>query len=84
MNSSPTQQGGLARRIARAATGRDKVAICRYHGWHDWYLSANLADDTVREGHLLTWLVPKGVQLNLRGTVFPFNYNDFDELETLG
>jgi len=25
-------------RIARAATGRDKVAICGYHGWHDWYI----------------------------------------------
>jgi glutamate-1-semialdehyde aminotransferase len=23
-------------RIARAATGRDKVLRCGYHGWHDW------------------------------------------------
>ena len=30
-------------RIARAAAGRDKVAICGYHGWHDWYLAANLS-----------------------------------------
>ena len=32
----------MAVRIARAATGRDKVAFCGYHGWHDWYLAANL------------------------------------------
>ena len=40
-----TRGGGeanaLAIRIARASTGKDKVAICGYHGWHDWYLSAN-------------------------------------------
>ena len=29
-------------RIARAVTGRSKVAFCGYHGWHDWYLSANI------------------------------------------
>ena len=32
----------VAVRIARAKTGRDLVAICGYHGWHDWYLAANL------------------------------------------
>jgi len=31
----------VAVRIARAATGRDVVAVCGYHGWHDWYLAAN-------------------------------------------
>ena len=29
-------------RIARAASGKDNVAICGYHGWHDWYLATNL------------------------------------------
>jgi len=32
-------------RIARAYTSKDKIAFCGYHGWHDWYLSANLAAD---------------------------------------
>ena len=36
------EANSIAIRIARAATGRDKVAVCGYHGWHDWYLSANL------------------------------------------
>jgi glutamate-1-semialdehyde 2,1-aminomutase len=70
-------------RIARAASGKDKVAICGYHGWHDWYLSANLGDDKNLAGHLLPGLEPKGVPQNLRGTVFPFNYNSFKELEDL-
>lgn len=25
-------------RLARACTGRDKVIVCGYHGWHDWYI----------------------------------------------
>jgi glutamate-1-semialdehyde 2,1-aminomutase len=70
-------------RIARAASGKDKVAICGYHGWHDWYLSANLGDEKSLAGHLLPGLEPKGVPQNLRGTVFPFNYNKFAELEEL-
>lgn len=77
------EANAVAIRIARAASGRDKVAICGYHGWHDWYLSANLADDKSLDGHLLPGLEPKGVPRNLKGTVFPFNYNNFAELEAL-
>jgi glutamate-1-semialdehyde 2,1-aminomutase len=77
------EANAIAIRIARAASGRDKVAICGYHGWHDWYLSANLGDDENLAGHLLPGLDPKGVPQNLRGTVFPFNYNNFEELEAL-
>lgn len=73
----------MAIRIARAATGKDNVAICGYHGWHDWYLSANLGDDKNLAGHLLPGLAPNGVPQSLRGTVFPFNYNNFAELEAL-
>jgi glutamate-1-semialdehyde 2,1-aminomutase len=82
-----TRSGGeanaVAIRIARAAAGKDKVAICGYHGWHDWYLAANLGDDASLDGHLLPGLDPKGVPQNLRGSVLPFNYNRFDELEVL-
>ena len=70
-------------RIARAATGKDKVAICGYHGWHDWYLSANLGNEKNLAGHLLPGLEPNGVPQSLRGSVFPFTYNNFDELEAL-
>ncbi|TCV84259.1 aminotransferase class III-fold pyridoxal phosphate-dependent enzyme [Sulfurirhabdus autotrophica] len=77
------EANAIAIRIARAATGKDKVAICGYHGWHDWYLSANLGDDKNLAGHLLPGLAPNGVPQNLRGTVFPFNYNNYAELEAL-
>jgi glutamate-1-semialdehyde 2,1-aminomutase len=77
------EANAIAIRIARAATGKDKVAICGYHGWHDWYLAANLGDDHNLTGHLLPGLEPRGVPHNLRGSVLPFNYNDFLGLEKL-
>ncbi|WP_096697335.1 aminotransferase class III-fold pyridoxal phosphate-dependent enzyme [Polaromonas sp. AER18D-145] len=77
------EANAVAIRIARAASGRDKVAICGYHGWHDWYLAANLGDEQNLAGHLLPGLEPKGVPQNLRGSVLPFRYNNFPELEEL-
>jgi len=73
----------IAVRIARAYTGKDKIAFCGYHGWHDWYLSANLADDRNLDGHLLPGLEPLGVPRCLKGTTIPFNYNRIDELEEI-
>ena len=77
------EANAIAIRIARAATGKSKVAVCGYHGWHDWYLAANLADEGGLAGHLLPGLEPNGVPQGLYGTVLPFNYNRFDELEAL-
>ncbi len=77
------EANAVAIRIARAASGRDKVAICGYHGWHDWYLAANLGDEQNLAGHLLPGLEPKGVPQNLRGSVLPFRYNNFAELEEI-
>jgi len=74
------EANAMAIRIARAASGKDKVAICGYHGWHDWYLAANLGDEQNLAGHLLPGLDPAGVPQSLRGTVFPFNYNNIQEL----
>jgi glutamate-1-semialdehyde 2,1-aminomutase len=70
-------------RIARAFTGRDKIAICGYHGWHDWYLSTNLDSDKNLDGHLLPGLQPNGVPRGLTGTTLPFNYNNIEQLERL-
>ncbi len=77
------EANSIAIRIARAASDKDKVAICGYHGWHDWYLAANLGDEKGLDGHLLPGLDPAGVPRNLKGTVFPFAYNDFAGLESL-
>ena len=66
----------IAVRIARAKTGKDLVLFCGYHGWHDWYLSANLADNKALDGHLLPGLKPKGVPRVLKNSAIPFSYNN--------
>jgi len=90
-----TRGGGeamsVAVRIARAATGRGKIALCGYHGWHDWYLAANLggglspaaaaAAGKQLDGHLLPGLEPAGVPRELAGTIETFRYNRLDELD---
>lgn len=73
----------VAIRIARAATGRDKVAFCGYHGWHDWYLSANLGNEKNLDGQLLPGLAPKGVPRILRNLSLPFHYNSLEQLEDI-
>tara|TARA_B100000780_G_scaffold259775_1_gene211033 strand:+ start:1169 stop:2488 length:1320 start_codon:yes stop_codon:yes gene_type:complete len=77
------EANSISIRIARAATGRDKIAICGYHGWHDWYLSANLSDGENLGDHLIPGLNPLGVPKGLKNTVFPFQYNNIDELKTI-
>lgn len=90
-----TRTGGeanaVAIRVARAATDRDMVAFCGYHGWSDWYLATNLEKSGSVESHrvdrlgshLLPGLDPAGVPKGLAGTALPFNYNQADELEQI-
>ena len=73
----------IAERIARAHTGRDVIAFCGYHGWHDWYLATNLARKDSLKEHLLAGLLPAGVPKGLQGTVLPFHYNHVEELEAI-
>jgi glutamate-1-semialdehyde 2,1-aminomutase len=73
----------LAVRIARAYTGRDKVAFCGYHGWHDWYLAANVGTENALGEHLLPGLEPTGVPKGLAGTALPFRYDQLDELKNI-
>ncbi|MBI5140365.1 MAG: aminotransferase class III-fold pyridoxal phosphate-dependent enzyme [Candidatus Vogelbacteria bacterium] len=73
----------LAIRIARAASGKNKVAICGYHGWHDWYLAANLIKKDGLSDLLLPGLDPAGVPVELRGTTLPFHYGKIEELESI-
>lgn len=86
-NARFTRAGGesmaVAVRIARARTGREKIALCGYHGWHDWYLAANLAGTGELNAHLLPGLDPAGVPSGLTGTTLTFHYNDLAELDAL-
>ena len=82
-----TRSGGeansVAIRLARSYTKKQKIAFCGYHGWHDWYLAANLGDSNSLNDHLLRGLNSKGVYKKLRGSIFPFQYNDFVGLKKL-
>jgi len=73
----------IAVRIGRAYTRKDKVAFCGYHGWHDWYLSANIDDEGNLNDHLLSGLKPLGVPKCLKGTALPFRYNHIEDLEKI-
>jgi len=66
----------IAVRIARGVTGRDKVLFCGYHGWHDWYLAANLAAEASLDAHLFPGIEATGVPRGLAGTALPFAYGD--------
>jgi glutamate-1-semialdehyde aminotransferase len=77
------EAAAIAVRISRAATGKDKVAICGYHGWHDWYLSANLSHSQNLNSHLMRNLPIEGVQRNLKNSAFVFEYNNFDQLKKI-
>ena len=79
-----TRGGGeansLAIRIARANTNNKNVAFCGYHGWHDWYLSANINSKKNLDQHLMPGLNYDGIPNSLKNTSFPFQYNDFENL----
>ena len=73
----------VAIRIARASSGRSKVAFCGYHGWHDWYLSANISDKSNLDNHLMPDLETKGVPSELSNLMLPFDYNNIESLEKI-
>jgi glutamate-1-semialdehyde 2,1-aminomutase len=66
----------VAVRIARATTDRSVVAVSGYHGWHDWYLAANLGEEEALAGNLMPGLEPLGVPRELRGTAHVFEQGD--------
>lgn len=70
-------------RIARAAAKNDTIAICGYHGWHDWYLSINLKSKDALNDHLLKGLDPVGVPSELKNKVYTFSKNNFNEIKKL-
>ena len=77
------EANAIAVRIARAFSKKKNIAICGYHGWHDWYLSANLSNKKELNTHLMPNLKIAGVPNNLKNTVYPFKYNDFKYLKLL-
>jgi glutamate-1-semialdehyde aminotransferase len=70
-------------RIARAYSKKEKIAFCGYHGWHDWYISANLENKKNLNNQLLPGLKTEGVSKSFKGSIFPFNYNDIESLKKI-
>lgn len=66
-NGSDATSGAI--RIARAFTGRERVAVCGYHGWQDWYIGS-----TARH---------RGVPKAVRELTHTWMYNDATSLEKL-
>ena len=82
-----TRSGGeantIAIRIARAASNKDNVAFCGYHGWHDWYVSSNIVKKNSLDDHLISGVDTAGVPEALNKTIFSFRYNDYKRIEHL-
>jgi glutamate-1-semialdehyde aminotransferase len=62
-----SEADAAAVRIARAATGRERIVSGGYHGWHEW--------------HAITTPRAKGIPKDFGRFVAPFSYNDLDSLE---
>lgn len=73
----------VAIRIARAATNKEVILFCGYHGWCDWYIAANLGDNKALDGQHIAGLSTRGVPHGLKNTVIPFRYNDLRSFENL-
>jgi glutamate-1-semialdehyde 2,1-aminomutase len=71
----------IAIRIARSNSKKFKVIFSGYHGWHDWYLSANLSNKKNLDNHLLKKINPLGVPKNLKNSIIPFKFNDVGSLK---
>ena len=82
-----TRSGGessaLAVRLSRALNPNKNIAICGYHGWHDWYLSLQLNKEKNLKKFLFPKIQIKGVPKNLKGTCYSFIYNDFNSFKKL-
>jgi len=77
------EANAIAVRLARTYSKKNNIAICGYHGWHDWYLASNINNKKNLDEHLLSGLQPNGVPKNLKDTIFTFSYNNIEQLKKL-
>ena len=71
----------VAIRIARAFSKKQNIAFCGYHGWHDWYLAANMQNSKNLDNQLLPGLSTKGVSRTYSKTIKPFMYNNLNSFK---
>ena len=74
--------GGEANAIAiRIAKAKSKVAICGYHGWHEFIGKSSKPRES--RNHHLKGFYTAGVPKELEGTTLTFRYNHIEELEKI-
>ena len=59
----------IAIKIARAVTGKQKIAFCGYHGWHDWFIASTDKSN--------------GIPNFNKQLVHSFEYNNIESLENV-
>ena len=77
------EASAVAIRIGRIYSKKNKIAICGYHGWHDWYLSVNLSGKKDLDTHLIKNLNVDGVDTNLKNSSVAFNHNNLDSFKKI-
>ena len=77
------EANSIAIRLARSYSTKQNIALCGYHGWHDWYLASNFGSKKNLSKHLMPNVSTVGVSKKLKNTTFTFKYNDFDKLRYL-
>lgn len=77
------EANAIAVRLARAYTGKDKIAICGYHGWHDWYLAASKSNEKKIKKEQLPFYTSMGVPKSLLNSIIPFEYNNLNSLKNI-
>jgi glutamate-1-semialdehyde 2,1-aminomutase len=76
------EANSIAIRLSRAFNNKDKVIVCGYHGWHDWYLAANLSKKKL-DTHLFPKLKTKGIPKILKNLTYSVDYNDLDSIKKI-
>lgn len=77
------EASAVAIRIGRIYSRKNKIAICGYHGWHDWYLSVNLKGKKKLDTHLFKNLNIDGVDKNLKNSSVAFKHNNLNSFKNM-
>ena len=77
------EASAIAIRLARAYNKKNKVIVCGYHGWHDWYLSAKFMRNNKLETHLFPNLKTDGVPKFLKGNTYSVMYNEIEMIRNI-
>ena len=77
------EANSIAIRLARAYSNKNEIAICGYHGWHDWYLSASIRDEKNFSKNLMENVGNLGVPSSIKKYTHTFQYNDYRSFKNL-